>query len=385
MRASLRGLLLATGAASLTGCGAFAYERNAIEEAQALQQPDKVGTPAQALAQIDKAIAYYPSLPVLTQLLLGRYQMDIELKQEAAAARDLDRIAKISPRDPLVALVRSDELSANKRFGDALAMVQGALRVNPEQIELLWVEGRLHLQLEHYDDAAASFSAAIEAARVRPERAQFRANGLVGRSVARVRGGNLSAAADDFIAAIGVDRKLAGSAVGELGQLGFEMSLRQIAQEAARRVPSDPGISWMLASIQLASGFPEQALQEIERQLALEPGDWEIDLLWLAYHAHELMSQHTAAMARVKRLLDKESWHLDALGVFVQEALKQDKDDPSREQARRFIDSAAEYFQDRFEDEAGKTAREHPDRQKIAALRQQLATLTEMRQALAAH
>ncbi len=115
------------------------------------------GRMAEARALYEESTA---AAPEVKQTLLGWARLEEADRDIAAAAEKLDRIDRIWPDDPAAMTVRAVLLAREKRFEEALAMLNNAAALMPEKClgsEETLEKGRLLDAMGRYDEAYAAF------------------------------------------------------------------------------------------------------------------------------------------------------------------------------------------------------------------------------------
>jgi len=283
---------------------------------------------------------------LVADLLAMRYQFDVGLERPELARATLARLERIAPDSPITAMVLADSRATQSDFEGAQRALDHALRFTPDTPEILWFAGLLALQLGDAERAVTRF-AALRAVGTASE---WEVSGRIGEAVA------LHGAATSRVGAVEAWRDAILSdptqstflmVFDELGSRATELEkrLRSIADDASRQYEDEPGISFAKAYIDRASGFPEAALDVIDRALVRGAGPFEIDLLWLACRAHSDLDQPESALVRARTLLDRRPWHLEALLLFAEATIRGEKSNPDRERAVRYVGEARAHFE----------------------------------------
>lgn len=134
---------------SLTGAESDAVRRQLLE-----LQPQPLTDAGRAWA------AAYRSDPV--DLLTGRARSYLDLGRPADAVRNYDAALRIRPEEVNLVVLRGIALGQAGRLDDALADLDRAVREQPENAVLLACRGEVFHDSERFDDAIRDFDAALK-------------------------------------------------------------------------------------------------------------------------------------------------------------------------------------------------------------------------------
>jgi tetratricopeptide (TPR) repeat protein len=220
-------------------------------------------TPAERVAQLERATAAQPSDPRLWQQLAIAYVQGVaagaDLDDYNLAERALDRAEGLSPDDPANALAGGYLALARHDFGLADELGSRAHRANPDDPEALAVLVDAAVELGHYDEATTRAQALLD-----------RKPGLAAHSrVSYLRelhgdiGGAREAFAAAEIAGAGSSFDVASVAVlrGKLAVAHGDVATAAASLDTARRlVPDVGGADALEARIRVAAGDLDGAL-----------------------------------------------------------------------------------------------------------------------------
>jgi tetratricopeptide (TPR) repeat protein len=156
-----------------------------VNQAEAYQQLKQL---SEAVARLDRAISLEPGMPALYRL---RAQLYLQREDPDAALRDLDQAIRSGEgRGPAAALAqdhfeRGRILHHGKRYGEAVAAYEAALRARPDHAAALRLDGEALLELKRYQEAVAAFTACLKAGE--PAAAVYRSRGLALARLGRYR------------------------------------------------------------------------------------------------------------------------------------------------------------------------------------------------------
>lgn len=304
---------------------------------------------AAAREALDRAIASANDPALLAEMLAMRYQFDAGAGDREQAEKSLARLRMLAPDSPVTAMIVADACVVKQDLAGARVALDHALRFAPTAPELLWLSGMLALESGDTSSAEARFAALCGPSIADPDWI------LSGRmALAVVRHGEQAtnqAAVEQWRDALASDETDATfrMVIDELGSraAGIEKRLRALCDDAARKFEDDAAIAYAKAYVDRASGFPERALEEIDRILGRGADEFEVDLLWLACQAHHDLDQPGAALVRARALLDRRPWHVEALIGFVDSVMRTAESGPDRDRALAYVKEARTHFESR--------------------------------------
>jgi tetratricopeptide (TPR) repeat protein len=343
-----------------------------------------------AAAALDRAIELSSDPALLTDLLAMRFQLEAGVGRDESARTTLARLQAVGPDAPTTAMLVAESKATTGDLAGATAALAHAIRFAPAAPELRWVAGIVALEHDDLGGAERHFESltALDGA----DANDWLIAGRIGIALAIVAdvaaaAPRLDSATASFAAAFDGDDavSIAMSVIDELRLRSrkFEKRLRTLAEAAARSDPENVSLSFAKAYIDSTTGFPEQALEEIDRSLVRGAGPREVDLLWLACQAHLDLDQPDSAVVRARVLLDRMPHHLPALALFVESVLRQQGVTPDRERALRYLEEARAHYE--FERRRLVESAPRETRQVRAMLQEsdrQLSMLEQMESAL---
>ena len=200
-----------------------------------------------------------------------------EFKVPAEARKRFEQALKLNPRstEALSGLAKYYEF--NREYEEALAVTERALKISPDNGDLLMHKGRCLLEAGHYARAEKSLLATQELLRTRGDlRNQVFIKELLGK--AYLKQGKFKEAESMLVSA--VEQAEAGNvaacpyaALGELYEAtGRRDKMVKTAMRAADMESGAPEMQYFAASDCYDEGHYKDALKYIDRALALQPG-----------------------------------------------------------------------------------------------------------------
>lgn len=244
------------------------------------------------------------SLARIRQLIDERLQAARYAEAAAISMQAADQL----PNDLWQHLVAAESLFLSQQIGPAFDYIDRALRIDPQSIAALVIKSRLHL---HAGESAEGIAAIEEAIGLAPGNAQLRLE--KGERLADA--GNLDAAREAFLAAIGLDSRRAGSLLG-LSRLPGD----NISDELIKK------IEFLIDSNQL-------------------PVDEQINAHFALAHAHDKKGD-----------IGRHFRHLDRGNALKNKTLAFDRE-ASRREAEGTVEFFSQAFLDRHATAEGNTAK----------------------------
>jgi tetratricopeptide (TPR) repeat protein/predicted Ser/Thr protein kinase len=204
------------------------------------------------LAPNDHVILYHASA-----LLLYADRLD-----EALAA--VDRALRIDPNDPGLLNVRANILGRQKNYPAARAAFEAALAEDPRNSSILGNLGYLLYQISHFEDAAAVYGRAVEAA---PDEA----DGYEGRAVSNLALGKLEEAEKDMDRVVGL-RPTADS-YSNRGAMRSQrkrfVEAMEDYQQALQLEPRNAAVAYNIGILRAREGKHADAVEAYQRAIEL--------------------------------------------------------------------------------------------------------------------
>jgi tetratricopeptide (TPR) repeat protein len=199
----------------------------------------------------------------------------MSLGRPAEAVPHLEAAEKMVPRDPVILRVLGQAYLATGKLAEAAHRFRALLEVTPGAPDVLVSLGACQYQLGDFDGSAASFRSALEK---QPD--DVRALAGLGMSLNAL--GRPDEARPVLERAVGqapADRMARLALANSLTELGEFLRADELLRRLTEEDPNDAEAWQYLAALRFRNNYHEQALQAVERCLALRPGDRDARIL----------------------------------------------------------------------------------------------------------
>ncbi len=227
---------------------------------------------AQAAESYRALLREHPDDPGI-RVRLGASLMS--LGRPAEAVPHLEAAASMVPRDPVILRVLGQAYFASGRAAEAARRFRDVLEITPGAPDVLVSLGACQYQLGDFDGSAASFRSAIE-----EESQNSRALAGLGMSLNAL--GRPAEARPVLERAVGqapTDRMARLALANSLTELGEFLRADELLRRLTEEEPKDAEAWQYLAALRFRNNYQEQALEAVERCLALRPGDRDARIL----------------------------------------------------------------------------------------------------------